>query len=386
MQGIPRLRLRRVWLDVHLWIGVGLGVLLTVVGVSGSLLVWHDPLDEILTPHRYAVTGAEVGQPLSAYLAAAAAATPEGVSPVSLRMPEHPGGPVRVIARGAAAREGARPPVWSVWLDPPTARVLDAAEGSSTVIGFLHVLHGSLAIPQYSGRQIVGWSGVAMLISACTGLYLWWPRKDFVRALGWRRGFTVSANLHRLLGFWICVPLAILSITGIYLSFPQTARSMMSSIAPMSPQQQRQNFNAPPTPAKLSPDAAAKAALEAAGAGAQLATLAPPAGRSGAWRVQVRLPGAEEPSTTVTVEDASGAAKLAAPRGEPLAGDAAARLIRRIHDGDGMGIVWQAIVFLGGVLPALFAVTGVMMWLRRRRARRAMARRRPSSPLPAAAE
>ena len=382
MQGVSRLRLRRIWLDVHLWIGLGLGALLTVVGVSGSLLVWHDGLDVLLTPHRYAVSGAEPAQPPSAYLAAAAAAVPQGVGPVSLRMPEHPGAPVRVIARGAAP-EGSRPPTWSVWLDPPTGRVLDAAEASGSVVGFLHVLHGSLAAPQYSGRQIVGWSGVAMLISACTGLYLWWPRKDFLRALGWRRGFTVSNNLHRLLGFWICVPLAVLSLTGIYLSFPQTGRALMSSVAPMSPQQQRQNFNAPSQPAKLAPDAAAAAALAAAGADARLWTLAPPAGRSGSWRVQVWSPGAEEPAT-VTVDDASGAAKLATPRGEPLAGDAAARLIRRIHDGDGMGVVWQTIVFLGGVLPALFVVTGLMMWLRRRRARRAMTRRR--APLPAAAE
>jgi uncharacterized iron-regulated membrane protein len=151
----------------------------------------------------------------------------------------------------------------------------------------------------------------------------------------------------------------------------------------MSPAQQRRSFDAPQKPASLSPDAAAAAALAAAGPGATLANLSMPAGQSGAWRVQVRSAGSEEP-TTVTVDDRSGAAKLSAPRGEPLSGDVAARWIRRIHDGADTGIVWQTIVFLGGVLPALFTVTGVMMWLRRRRARRAMARRRGA--LPAAAE
>ena len=384
MSIFPRGRLRRFWLDVHLWIGLGLGLLLAVVGVSGSLLVWHDALDLVLSPSRYAVTGEEVARPPSDYLRSAATALPVGVAPVSFRMPDRAGAPVRVIARGQSREGGGRPPVWSAWLDPPTARVLDAAEASGSIVGFLHVLHGSLAIPQYSGRQIVGWSGVAMLISAATGLYLWWPRRnDFRRALSWRPGFTVSHNLHRLLGFWICLPLAILSLTGIYLSFPQTGRAALSAIAPMSPPQQRPNFNAPQTPAALSPDAAAAAALAAAGGGATLANLSMPAGQSPAWRVQVRMAGSGEPST-VMVDDRSGAAKLAAGRGEPLSGDVAARWIRRIHDGADTGIVWQTVVFLGGVLPALFLVTGVTMWLRRRRARRAMARRRIA--IPAAAE
>ena len=33
--------------------------------------------------------------------------------------------------------------------------------------------------------------------------------------------------------------------------------------------------------------------------------------------------------------------------------------MRRIHDGTGMGAVWQVIIFLGGVLPTALAVTGV---------------------------
>jgi uncharacterized iron-regulated membrane protein len=178
------------------------------------------------------------------------------------------------------------------------------------------------------------------------------------------------------------MPLAVLSLTGIYLSFPQTGRAALSAFAPMSPQQQRPNFNAPPKPAALSPDAAAAAALAAAGPGASLASLSMPGGPSPAWRIQVRSPGAAEP-LTVMVDDRSGAARLSAPRGERLSGDVAARWIRRIHDGADTGIVWQTVVFLGGALPALFAVTGLMMWLRRRRARRAMMRRRSAAPVAA---
>ena len=52
----------------------------------------------------------------------------------------------------------------------------------------------------------------------------------------------------------------------------------------------------------------------------------------------------------------------APPKPETLA-----RTMRRIHDGTGMGPVWQSVIVLGGILPAGLAVTGVMMWLRSRR-------------------
>jgi uncharacterized iron-regulated membrane protein len=44
--------------------------------------------------------------------------------------------------------------------------------------------------------------------------------------------------------------------------------------------------------------------------------------------------------------------------------------LRPLHSGDGLGLVWRILVFLSGFLPALFAITGVSMWLLKRRNRR----------------
>jgi len=38
-----------------------------------------------------------------------------------------------------------------------------------------------------------------------------------------------------------------------------------------------------------------------------------------------------------------------------------------LHDGTGMGPVWRAIIFLGGIVPALLSATGIIIWLRSRR-------------------
>jgi uncharacterized iron-regulated membrane protein len=35
-----------------------------------------------------------------------------------------------------------------------------------------------------------------------------------------------------------------------------------------------------------------------------------------------------------------------------------------------MGVIWQVVIFLGGIIPALLSVTGLIIWWRARQARR----------------
>jgi hypothetical protein len=94
----------------------------------------------------------------------------------------------------------------------------------------------------------------------------------------------------------------------------------------------------------------------------RVATIAWPTDRKAEWTVTIRGKGGAP--AEVKVQDSSGQAKQSAPRPETLA-----RTMRRIHDGTGMPVVWQIIIFVGGILPAILAVTGILMWLRMRRRR-----------------
>ena len=40
------------------------------------------------------------------------------------------------------------------------------------------------------------------------------------------------------------------------------------------------------------------------------------------------------------------------------------RLMRGLHDGVGLPLVWQLVVFISGLLGATMAVTGVIMWFK----------------------
>ena len=359
-------RLRRAWLQIHLWLGIGLAILLVPVSLSGAALVWHDHLDALINPGRYAATAGEPLPP-SQLMQRAATALEPGFQPMAVRMPEGAGWPATVTAREPRRSEGGRPRLLTVYLDPPTGRVLDVNEFRNSVIGFLHRFHENLTIPEYGGRAIVGWSGVAMLILSLTGIYLWWPRNaGFVRGLRWSRGPTLSLNLHHLFGFWISLPLAVVSATGIYLGFPQQGRDLLSSVAPMTPPQ-RGGFAAPLLQqTELGVDRAVEVATGALPP-SRLVAVFMPTQQGGAWRVQLRE-GQSEGVTTVMVEDRSGSAR----RVEPLSGDRAALWIRWIHEGSHSGAIWQVLVFVCGILPTLFTVTGVLIWLRSRKAKSAL--------------
>src|SRR5664279_3519241 len=113
-------KLRRLWLNLHLWIGVGLAVLLIPISISGGLLVFQDEIDALLNPQRYAVSGAQVALAPSAYLAKAAdalalqASVGGNLRPVALRYSE-PGWPVQVVARAQQRDGGGRPRVITVF-------------------------------------------------------------------------------------------------------------------------------------------------------------------------------------------------------------------------------------------------------------------------------
>jgi uncharacterized iron-regulated membrane protein len=98
----------------------------------------------------------------------------------------------------------------------------------------------------------------------------------------------------------------------------------------------------------------------------------PQQGPRPAWRFE--FAGSPRP-TTVAVDDASGQVRKGR-RGDaagPPQRSAFLTWARRIHDGTDLGLVWQTIIVLGGAAPAVLGITGLVMWLRRRARRRALA-------------
>ena len=349
------IRLRRAWFQIHKWLGIALAILIIPLSLSGAALVWNDWLDEQINPQRYPEVTAPLLPP-GAYAAAAAGLEKPGERIASMALPDESGSVQVALVK--AAVDGERPQRAWLWLDPETARPIERAGTNQGVLRVLHILHGSLMWPG-PGRKLVGWVGVAMLLSSLTGLWLWWPLSGRVRrGLRWNRRPDFNSNLHHMGGFWIALPLATLSLTGVWISFP-TIFSRAS--APAGPSAQSQPLASP----KLGLAEVLAAAQPLAGSG-RPASIIWPTDRKPEWSVTFRN-GAS--ATDVKVQDAGAGASLVPPRPQSTG-----QMMRQIHDGTGMPLLWQIAIFLAGILPAVLAVTGILMWLRMRR-RRARNRR-----------
>ena len=350
-------RLRATWLQVHKWIGLTLALLIIPISLTGSALVWHDWLDAQLEPQRHQSLGSASLRP-SAYVSAARAVLLPDERVATVRFDGDK--PVTVTASRPASGESARPERTNVWLDPRDARVIDKAPASGGLVQVMHVLHGSLMWPGW-GRTLVGWVGAFMFVSCLTGIWLWWPLSGSVATgFRWRRRNTINANIHYFSGFWILIPLAMLSFTGAWISFPKAFGMFESRPAPSQADRAQAMRARPLFETATSVDQAV--ALSGAHATGPLTAIAWPTDRKAEWKISyARAAGPAD----VIIDDATRATK--APK--PPQPETLARTMRRWHDGTGMGPLWQAIIFLGGIIPAVLSVTGIVIWWRSRQPR-----------------
>jgi uncharacterized iron-regulated membrane protein len=351
--------LRKFWLQVHKWIGLILAILIIPISLTGSALVWHDWVDEAVNPERK--VSAEASQPAAFYAEAARSALDPGETLLSLTYPDGEGAVLASAARETRGAGGGRPVRTQLYLDPTDGHVLDRSASDAGFVRVMHRLHGSLMVPGV-GRQIVGWVGVAMLISSLTGLWLWWPfRGGFTKGFRWQRSPITSGNLHHQFGFWIALPLFVLSLTGAWISFPAFFGALSGEGGQRGgPPGGRGAAAGPLAVTQLGPDQALAAARPLATG--PLRSIAWPTERDANWTVSFAREGG---NAAVKVDDTSSA--VTPP--EPPRPETTARLMRRIHDGTDTGAVWQIIVFLGGLIPAGLAVTGIIMWLDQRKRR-----------------
>ena len=89
--------MRNVWTQIHLWLGVTLGVVGTFIGLSGSALVYDDAIDTWLYPQRHAVSGSRADLPLSEYAQRAQKALATGARITAIRLPDQDEGPIVVL-------------------------------------------------------------------------------------------------------------------------------------------------------------------------------------------------------------------------------------------------------------------------------------------------
>lgn len=391
---------RRVLAWLHLWTGVIFCIPFVALGISGSVLMIGHDLPERFTADSAAGSYKSVAE----IVTAAEAIAPGGRRAVAYEAPSAPGESAGVrfapprgegfrgrvqAGPGSGPGPGPRPgPQVRVLVDPVTlvAKVdrpgagPDAPPQGFSFMRLMHDLHGRMLIEGGNGRQFVGWLGVFMCGLGLSGIVMWWPRhRQWKAAFKVRFGqsaLRVNRELHGAVGIWGLIVFMIVSFSGVYIVFPQTINGWMGASSAARDLRNQQPFPVTPiadaTP--LDADAAAALAREAV-AGGVVRSIVLPANDTQPYRVTLSREGDYSGAPRVAVVVDPWQKKVADVR-DPAAYAAGDKFLvwqRALHTGNGLGLAWWMLVFLIGFLPPLFVVTGLSMWLLKRRNKRRVA-------------
>lgn len=372
-----KINLRATWLWLHRWTGIITLILMSVIGVTGSALVWPDATERMFYPSRFHVDAQDTRLTTQELFEAANAALPEGDQATAISLPQTSD---RAVLVGGLPHESGRvgpPPRNRVWLDGSTGERVAKHDTSVDMMWWMRAVHGHLIIPGTLGRQVIGWFGVFLLILSLTGIWLWWPRNGKLnKSLTWKRAPTVSGRLHYRFGFWISIPMAILALSGAWISFPVVTTTAVSFLTGESIEAPEAHDHGP-EPSAMLPMASPKLSINQAvalgkaqhGEGG-LTFLALPTDGNPAWLVAFAC--GEEPTDcqkSYRIIDETGAVVAPPPPAPQSNGETVLEVMEHIHYADGYTVVWDVIVFIAGFLPILLGITGFLMWLRQRAGR-----------------
>ena len=224
------------------------------------------------------------------------------------------------------------------------------------------------------GRQLVGWLGLAMLVMGVSGLTNWWPRRG-----QWRGAFSISKQthgfrlyreLHGAAGIWGLAVFVVVSLAGVCLAFPETARNVVDLVLPARVLRGRAAGLKVEPIAAVQPADIDEAIALARGwvPGAEPGFAFLPARADQPFRIGLLRADQQggAPAVTIFVDPWSRRViEVLDPR-EYSIGEKTLAWQHALHAGQALGWVWKLLVFLCGLLPLLFAISGVTMWRLRR--------------------
>ena len=223
---------RKAMFQIHLWTGIGVGLYIFVVCVTGSVLVFRRELMLIYANRPRISVRADVKPLTEEQLAAAATrAFPDFV--------------VEKVWRG---RRGNTPvDIWMNRGSRRAAHLFDPYTGADLgetrprgvrVIDWLVSLHDDL-LGGMNGRIVNGVGAILLLLLCISGAVIWWQgAKKWARGLTvrWRGGWQrINWDLHSAVGFWAFVAVLVWAISGIYLVFPHPFGAIVDFFEPGDP-------------------------------------------------------------------------------------------------------------------------------------------------------
>lgn len=411
--------MRAFWVAVHRWFGLITAGFLFLTGITGAVISWDHELDDLLNPHLMEVTSS--GPALTSYeLAQEIEARDPQVQVSFMPLSVENGHSFSAFVRprvDPATSELYEVAYNQVFLDPATGAEIGKRKwgavwpiNSENFVSFLYVFHFTLHLPEMFGIDDWGvWllGGIAIIwtLDCFVGFYLTFPRRRERRAAraasverrlsrGWwarwkpswliktsGSAYRINFDIHRAFGLWFWIVLFIVAFTAFSLNLNREIfYPILSTVSEVTPTafsvRTPTPDNEPIKPVVTFSQAVDKARAEAANRG-----WTEPAGdvfysrNFGIYGVRFFEPGNDHGGAGVGpaalyVDSIDG--RLLGER-LPWTGTAAdifAQAQFPLHSGRILGLPGRILISFLGLVVAALSVTGVIIWWKKRAARR----------------
>lgn len=358
-------KLRNLIFSLHRYLGLFVGLILIVVGLTGSLLVFQHEIDQwaieqqfgrVIPQQERVSLGVGINNVKKAY-----ADRPEfkitGVNTV-------PKNKSYIVQLAASGEKGMQ-----VFVNRYTGKILGSRQAESDIIGIIFKLHYQLLAGE-KGQIVVGIAALFLLVLSITGILLW---------SGWRKlisGFTIKWNahpkrtsydIHKVAGIVTAVFLGLIAFTGFCWNFYDFAEPAIYAVT-LSPK--------PPEP--VSVPIAGKSTLgigeilkkaETALPGAATTYISFPGDPKGTFTVYKKQPQEfnEFGNSAVYLDGYSGKVLYVKNGLKPSLGDRILNSFTPLHYGTFGGLPTRILYIFVGLAPLILSVTGFVMWWYRRR-------------------
>ncbi|MDR2215244.1 MAG: PepSY domain-containing protein, partial [Nevskiaceae bacterium] len=214
---------RRALFQVHLWIGIAMGLYVLMISLSGSAIVLRPQIGNWFIHNRVENTELPelTGDALTARISEVY--TQAGYTLVEIAPPSRAGRSTYVTLQ----RDGVE-----------HTRFFDQHQGKDLgstypwqvrTVEWLVRLHDDLLMG-FEGKRINGVGGILFLVMTLSGLVLWWQGTQ-----RWRRGLVIRRDsprgflwqLHNFIGFWALPLMLVWALTAIYFAWPEPFDAMI---------------------------------------------------------------------------------------------------------------------------------------------------------------
>ena len=368
-------------LQVHSIVGLVLALLLSLIALTGAIMSFEDEIVDDLNAGIMQVAPRTMPALLPDELVAHLKSVPDAGKVAGMTISSDPSAAVHI--RFARDEQGGRPS--SFYVDPYDGRVLGVPYGED-FFATIRRLHRWLLIPGDAkgwGRQITGIAAIGLIVMLVSGLVLRWPRRANSVKMWFKPNLALSGrglhrSLHAVIGTWVLPIYLVMTITGLWYSFDWykdgvvwlLARPHVGS-AKMQPKQPSGAGRADPAEA-VGFDRAWATLLHEESSGFAKAQLLLPAGpgsvmRIRSWPKDSTLEGVRD---EFRINAVTGQIVSADRYADKTFGEKIISGVLDIHRGAFLGWPGKLTFMIAAGLMPLFAVTGVLLYLSRRKLRR----------------